>query len=270
MLSPIETLHNPSLEEFRAVCQGGQVPIKLTGVVDHWRARELWNPDYFRRVLGEKTVQATSGKDGSYDRPLYESLTGNEYMDIVEGKTIREEQVYLAGFSSYDHPEFEDDFDHPPWVPRDIMLRIFVGHDTLTGSHFHPYHQTCLTQLYGQKRVTFHAPGQFKRLYPKHILANSNNCSRINFRKVDRQEFPLLEGAESVETTLNPGEMVDIPLHWWHTALGLGPNISGAFHWGAPFSHWHFPQPGLRCLFRAPFKKFPWMRKLVPEGLRNS
>ena len=197
-------------------------------------------------------------------------MTGNEYMDIVEGKIRREEQIYLAGLSSADHPELAGDYEYPAWVPRDVMLRIFIGHDTLTGAHFHPYHQSCLAQLYGEKRIVFHAPGQFKRLYPKHLLANSNNCSRIDFRKVDLQQFPRSAEAESLEVTLKPGEMVYIPLHWWHTILGLGPNISAAFHWGAPMRDGHFPQPGLRCLFRAPFKKFPWMKKLVPQELRNS
>jgi hypothetical protein len=270
MLPPIETLHSPSLDEFRAACRRKQGPFKMTGVVDHWAARERWNPEYFRRILGDKEITATSSEDRSYSRPIYETLTGDEYMDIVEGKTHRKEQVYLAGLSSADHPELAGDYEYPAWVPRDVILRIFVGHDTLTGAHFHPYHQSCLAQLYGEKRIVFHAPGQFKRLYPKHLLANSNNCSRINFRKVDLQQFPRSAEAESLEITLKPGEMVYIPLHWWHTILGLGPNISAAFHWGAPMRDWHFPQPGLRCLFRAPFKRFPWMKELVPRELRNS
>jgi len=264
----IEILHNPSLAEFRDARNRRQGPFKMTGIVDHWAARERWNPEYFRQVLGEKTVQATRSESGSYSRPIYESLTGNEYMDIVEGKTHRDAQIYLAGLSSQEHPELAGDYDHPPWVSPEITLRIFIGHNTLTGAHFHPYHQSCLTQLYGQKRIVFHAPGQFTRLYPKHILANSNNCSRINFRKVDLQRFPRIAEAEPLEITLDPGETVYIPLHWWHTVLGLGPNISGAFHWDAPLRDWHFPQPGLRCLFTAPFKRYQWMRNLIPADIQ--
>ncbi|MDP6495492.1 MAG: hypothetical protein QGI09_08785, partial [Dehalococcoidia bacterium] len=40
--------------------------------------------------------------------------------------------------------------------------------------------------------------------------------------------------------------------------------------WGAPFRNWLFPQPGLRYLFQAPLKAFPWLREWVREPLRNS
>ncbi len=242
----------------------------MTGLVDHWPAMQRWTPSYFRGLFKDQDVTATKSESGSYDRSVYETLKGSDYIDIMEGRVKRAEQIYLAGVSSHDFPALAGDFKHPPWVPKDVMLRIFLGHDTLTGSHFHPYHQTCLTQLYGQKKVTFHEPGQFKNLYPKPFLANSNNCSRVNFRKVDEQEFPRVLKTDSLEIVLNPGDMLYIPLHWWHTVLGLGPNISGAFHWGAPLSYRHFPQPGIRCALRVPFKRFPKLRKLVPKTLRES
>ncbi|MDP9146956.1 MAG: cupin-like domain-containing protein, partial [Acidobacteriota bacterium] len=78
--------------------------------------------------------------------------------------------------------------------------------------------------VYGQKEFIIYPPNQEKFLYPS---PEKENLSQVNsVDKPDLQKFPLFAKAEPTVFILQPGEMLFIPSHWWHTTKMLSPSIS--------------------------------------------
>jgi hypothetical protein len=70
--------------------------------------------------------------------------------------------------------------------------------------------------------------------------------SQIDWNAPDFAEFPNARRAHPIETVLQPGDALFIPLHWWHAVHGFGRTLSIAMFWNARLRDYRFPQPSLR------------------------
>jgi ribosomal protein L16 Arg81 hydroxylase len=110
---------------------------------------------------------------------------------------------------------------------RGAALEIYIGgqggafpvlHYDGAGAH------AFLMQVYGRKQFIIYPPSQEKFLYPS---PEKENLSLINsVDNPDLAKFPLFAQAEPTVFILEPGEMLFIPSHWWHTTKMLTPSIS--------------------------------------------
>ena len=127
----------------------------------------------------------------------------------------------------------------PDWLPERYMVKyvgrvlnraaaieLYVGgqggafpvlHYDGAGTH------AFLMQIYGRKKFIIFPPSRGSCLYPS---PEKQNFSQINIDKPDLNRFPLY--AEAVPTTfvLEPGEILFVPSHWWHTTKMLTPSIT--------------------------------------------
>jgi hypothetical protein len=91
-----------------------------------------------------------------------------------------------------------------------------------TQSHFDELENFNIA-LEGRKRFVIAPPG-FREYYPRSVLRGFGDKSRaFDFDDVDRARFPKLAAklAERRELILEPGEMLYLPLGWWHQAESL-------------------------------------------------
>ena len=116
--------------------------------------------------------------------------------------------------------------------------------------------------------VLLYPPGDTSALYPKGFFASDHNCSRVDAHDPDLERFPKFASLKALECTLDAGEALFIPIHWWHAVYGLKLSVSGTFFWHARLSAWHFPVPGVRCSVHRAFNRFPALRRLVPDAWR--
>lgn len=56
-------------------------------------------------------------------------------------------------------------------------------------------------------------------------------CSQVNIDRPDVDKYPKFSAATPVEAILNPGEMLFLPMGWWHSPIGIGTNIAVNFWW---------------------------------------
>ncbi len=65
--------------------------------------------------------------------------------------------------------------------------------------------------------------------------------SPVNPFVPDLARFPGFAGADPVEATLGPGDVLFIPKYWWHCVYAVEPsvNLSTHFHWDGEPSPWH-------------------------------
>ena len=85
--------------------------------------------------------------------------------------------------------------------------------------HMDPY-DNFFIQLVGQKTFYLYAPSDRKYLYPKSPFQASPEESRVNPVDIDYAKFPRARHARLFKVTLHPGEVLFLPIYWWHAVVG--------------------------------------------------
>jgi ribosomal protein L16 Arg81 hydroxylase len=79
-------------------------------------------------------------------------------------------------------------------------------------------------QIYGKKEFIIYPPEQEEFLYPSSEKLNLSTVNDLD--NPDLERFPLFAKSEPSNFVLEPGELLFIPSHWWHTTKMLTPCIS--------------------------------------------
>ncbi|MGY0056426.1 cupin-like domain-containing protein [Streptomyces sp. LZ34] len=100
---------------------------------------------------------------------------------------------------------------------------VWISHrGVFTQSHFDELENFNIA-LEGRKRFVLAPPG-FREYYPRSMVRGFGDKSQVfDFDDVDRRRFPKLAArlAERRELILEPGQMLYLPLGWWHQAESL-------------------------------------------------
>ena len=66
--------------------------------------------------------------------------------------------------------------------------------------------------------------------YYTHLLYNYRGVfSEVDCENPDYEKYPLFQKIPIIEVTLNPNEVIFIPVGWWHTVKSLDISISLSF-----------------------------------------
>jgi len=246
----IERRAGVGAEEFFARYYATGTPVVLTDVVTRWPAFGRWTPEYLKARVGDVEVLAAFGRASD---PDYDLNTPRHSRPVRLGDFI--DQVLAAGDSNdlylvanhrnmdraalqtlYDDVTLDPELLDPRRLAGSVALWIGPG-GTVTPMH----HDTCnilFGQVYGRKRLRLVAPWDDAML-----AATRGVYSRIDPEAPDLAAHPEFARAAVKDVTLEPGEMLFIPVGWWHhvRALSLSINLaftnftrSNAFDWYRP------------------------------------
>jgi hypothetical protein len=224
-------------------------PVVLTGLTDDWPAVRMWGPDHFRSRYGHVEVEITHRRDTDdrYERNFGEHRTTvpfAEYVAMVESGSGNDHYL-VARNHVLDLPglrELTQDFHCPdgildPDTPDVPYVRLWFGPaGTLTPLHCDD-RNILFVQVTGRKHVKLVAPYFIGR------LDNDDRCySPVRLEAIDYDRFPAMRGVPVLETVLEPGECLFIPLGWWHWVRSLEISTSLTFtnfHHDEPPLIWH-------------------------------
>ena len=65
-----------------------------------------------------------------------------------------------------------------------------------------------------------------------------------------------MKEAQAVEFTVHPGEILFIPVHWWHVTNVKGYQVSITYFWASDRKRWCFPSPGREVQAHEAFRHF--------------
>lgn len=207
-------------------------PVILTDIVPDWPAFEKWDLAHLQRRFGDEPVQYQRGRSGG---PFYRTFSDNrietrfgDYIDLVRDGGTTNDHYLIAHDRMLERPGFAaliDDmrFDDRYFDAHDTDGRLFfwLGPE---GSMTHMHRDlgnVFLAQIRGRKQVKMVPAKQLHRVYNE-----VEYYSEANFDEEDFADFPLLREATVIRDVIEPGELLLIPVGWWHFLKSLDVTIS--------------------------------------------
>ena len=248
----IERIHRPTPRELYQKYVRPNRPVVLTGITENWQAIKNWTPEYFRTHHSSAKVIYTAweSQEPSNDPTEYyrnrkrRSTTLGAFIDAMNSRQ-ENSRDYVSQYPIFNElPQLKDDIDSldpymniPQLYPAAIQNKVkraatfWLGPaGIVTPVHFDSAHNL-LVQICGHKKLLLIAPHQSELLYYPSLELGHVNYSPVDVESPDLERFPRFRKATPLEVELAPGEVLFIPVRWWHYARALEPTISLNFWW---------------------------------------
>ncbi|HKG80019.1 MAG TPA: cupin-like domain-containing protein [Pyrinomonadaceae bacterium] len=228
----------PALEGFQRDYVLRGEPVILTGIARHWPAFPMMTPNVLKQTFGEITVPVRESDD---ELNYFFGQSGGkstmklaDYIDTISGPPSRGQTRPYLGNIPFDHPltrqylqRLKAALPFPDYFPNQIYgdLRIWIGaagqRSTIHNDNYHNLN----AQLYGRKRFLLFAPEQYQQLYTS-LVNETCWASPVDPDRPDYAQYPRFQDAEPREAILEAGDMLYIPIFWWHYVVALDLSIS--------------------------------------------
>ena len=263
---PVNRRIAPPLWEFeqhlrhRGGVEGG--PMVIAKALEDWPARhgdQAWSRMSYllgRTMGGRRLVPVEVGRSYTDEEWGQKIVTFREFLDEFLLKKHGKNVGYLAQHDLFSQiPALRNDiyipdycFTSPPLPLRkppgkevahleEPLLNAWFGPaGTVSPLHTDPYHNI-LCQVVGKKYVRLYSPEESARLYPKGVgadgidMSNTSNVDAEGEENEIDEQYPLFREARYVETILEEGECLYIPVGWWHYVRSLTVSFSVSFWW---------------------------------------
>ena len=219
-------------------------PVIITGMLEHFPARTRWTLPYFAQRFGERTVEVQMNRsaDAQYEMNSIahkRSMPFGEYVEMIRQIAASNDFYMTANNDSRNRAALRELWDDlgelPDYLDESAGRQGFFWfgpRGTITPLH-HDLTNNFMQQIVGRKRVYLAAPCESARIY------NTRHCfSEVDASRVDLARFPAMAGVPIMECVLAPGEILFLPVGWWHQVEALDISVTVAatnFRWPNDF-----------------------------------
>jgi hypothetical protein len=232
----VERRSRLSRDEFRDRYYAANRPVILTGLMIGWQAMTRWTPQYLKSIAGDQTIEVMMGRDAD---PKYEmnarvhrqNLRFADYIDMVYSGKVTNDYYLVANNGFLQRPEMRtllDDF-----TPFSEYLRHteegrqcflwFGPAGTVTPLH-RDTSNILIAQVAGRKRYRMIPASQWQYLYNNEGVFSDVDCARP-----DLERYPEFRKATVTDVIVEPGEVLFMPVGWWHHVLAVDVSITVSF-----------------------------------------
>ena len=228
------------------IIKKGRPVVLKNSTVSVWPALEKWTDDYLQKHLTNFSILQSvkcSNSFLTFDPDSRVPLKLNISIPFVTANMTKEE------FFSCLHEECIDGYkghyyfgEVPDQLKEDMKNDRFLyltDKDYKTGKQFiwvssagmitHGHFDqdyNFFVQISGLKRFTLWSPAQHESLYVYPRVHPMWHKSRVNFREIDPQRFPLFLKSQALQVTVGPGDLLYVPPYTWHYVETLTPSVS--------------------------------------------
>ncbi|BFZ08121.1 hypothetical protein BsWGS_11160 [Bradybaena similaris] len=224
-------------------------PLLVSSLTDKWPCRS-WTFTTLADLLGNNRfschVAPKSCDQKMETQCSHQDVTLKEFCDWLDGRAKDSSPLSdfaREGNSCYiDYKYMKDMFEEHPHIFEEVRwedfgLAGFTGYDSTiwlsseganTPGHQDTYGFNLITQICGRKLWILFPPEDGGYLYPTRVpYEESSIFSEVNIRKPNLQSHPQFKQlSHPYVVTLQPGQTLYVPRHWWHYVESLEPSIS--------------------------------------------
>jgi hypothetical protein len=228
------------LERYYAVNR----PVILKGEMDDWPALQRWTPDYLKAKVGSRIVEfqgeRTSDEDFERRKDAHKrSGPFDAFIDRIQ-KPGAGNDAYITAYNSAANREalspLDDDLGFlDKFLTREVANphgMMWIGPAGTKTSLHHDLTNNFIAQIVGRKRLKIAPASEAGKLYNDvHVFSQ---IADLEDPALDLKRFPRLADVRVYDVTLEPGEIIFMPLAWWHqvTALDFSVTITSTnFRW---------------------------------------
>jgi hypothetical protein len=238
-LTDIERVSGLSGDRFVQDYYAVNRPVVLAGEMADWPALTRWTPEYLKAAVGARPIEFQSERGAD---PLFERNKDahrrrapfNAFIDQILQPGAGND-AYLTAYNSernadalsvlHDDLGFLDKFlDRQAATPRGMMWIGPAG--TLTPLH-HDLTNNFIAQIVGRKRVKLSPAAEIGKLYnARHVFSEIPD---LEDAAVDMAAHPRLTGLRSYDLILEPGDILFVPVGWWHQVKSMNFSVTLTF-----------------------------------------
>lgn len=208
-------------------------PVVIKGMLEDWPALTQWTPEYLKRQCGDQLIEAQYGRNNS---PNYEmesakfkkQMAFSEYIDLINScgptndfymtanntnlngqalKALWKDVPLISEYLKVDNPTYQGFFWYGP-------------PGTVTPLH-HDLTNNFMAQIQGSKLVRMIPPNRLPNIY------NHHHCySNVDLGNIDYAQYPEFRGIKIIDVLIEPGDLLFLPVGYWHYVLGLERSIT--------------------------------------------
>ncbi len=210
-------------------------PVILGGEMADWRALARWTPSVLRDIVGAQIIEYQGERTKSDRFEMYKDAHRREmpFDRFIEAITQADgNDAYVTAYNSARNASalaalqpdlgFLDKF-----LSRDVAQphgMMWIGPAGTVTSLHHDLTNNFIAQLVGRKRLKVVPAADVGKLYNyRHVFSEVTD---LEDPALDRAQFPLLAGARIYDVTLSPGEIIFMPLAWWHQVTSLDFSVT--------------------------------------------
>jgi hypothetical protein len=253
-LTIIERRSGLSAEEFLERYYAVNRPVILTDEMADWPALARWTPGYLKTAVGARPIEYQGERTLNQRFERYKDAHRREApFDVFIDQIVRPgagNDAYLTAYNSernaealsvlHDDLGFLDKFlDRNVAVPHGM---IWIGPAGTVTSLHHDLTNNLIAQIVGRKRVKLAPAAEVGKLYnDQHVFSE---ISDLEATDIDLMRHPRLAELRLYDVLLEPGEILFMPVGWWHQVKSLDFSVtitSTNFCWRNDF-HANYPQ----------------------------
>ena len=212
-------------EQFRDHFYATSRPCLIAGAIADWPALGKWTPDYLRKAVGAAPVEFQGKREGAGDFELAKDrhkqvAPFTDYLDLIEQSLGND--AYITAYNNA--------ANQAAFAPLMADIRpishllgpepgmLWVGPaGTFTPLHF-DLTNNLLIQITGRKRVLLVSPSQTRLMANRrHVFSDVHDLEDA----ACMARHPQAQQVEPYIVTLEPGDMLFIPVGWWHQVRSL-------------------------------------------------
>lgn len=201
-------------------------PVLITGMMDNWKAKELWSLDYFEKIGKDKETFSYQGNIRQNDT----NWQFGAFQDYLNEIRNSDTDTYLGNMSiAAMFPELLEHVDFS--LLNNNVVRnstsLWIGPPgTITGWHTDRLANNLLAQVEGRKLVFLVSPKDNQYMHTSKKYEPGSKLSDVNMEDFDEKKTPRFRDANVNYTIIHPGQMLFVPQNWWHCVYGLDISIS--------------------------------------------
>ncbi|XP_041806868.1 HSPB1-associated protein 1 homolog isoform X2 [Chelmon rostratus] len=245
-----------SPEDIQKILHHLQQPAVFMNMTRDWPVLH-WTAEHLSGCLGDKLVRFRLGRKEETNTPLFETqcsyveaklahflswTRGQAGTDVGPFFEYPESEYWAYADYKYIATLFQDQpsmFEDVRWSEFGFEGRngrestLWIGTEGAnTPCHLDSYGCNLVLQVQGRKRWHLFPPDDTVNLYPTRIpYEESSVFSQVDVLHADLRRFPAFQAVRAHVVTLQPGQVLYVPRHWWHYVESVDPITVSVNSW---------------------------------------